>query len=112
MADPPPTTPALPGGGGLLPPAPPAGRAWHDPGLLRRIEARGGPVPRRARRRSWWPAGPPSQRWTAEGTAMVLLGALCLSLVGVATAGLTSGGSPSGAHTTSGVAACAARCPR
>jgi hypothetical protein len=63
---------------------PVAGRAWSSPGLLRRVEARRSPPTRDPRRsRSIWSRlhGRP---WSAEGTVMILVAAVCIGLTALA----------------------------
>jgi hypothetical protein len=83
-------------------------RAWHEPGLLRRIEARRVQLGRPSRRRPWWSPGPPSERWTAEGAAMVLIAAVCISLTAVAASGAAGPGAPAASHSWSTGVGCTA----
>jgi hypothetical protein len=76
------------------------GRAWSSPGLLRRVEAGRGPAAREPRRRrSLW-SRLHGQRWSAEGTVMILVSAVCIGLTALAVSaahggpGLTSPGPP------------------
>jgi hypothetical protein len=57
-------------------------RAWSQPGLLRRVEDhRAEKAPRPAPPPPWWRRiGPPSHRWTAEGSFLLFVAAFAVTL--------------------------------
>jgi hypothetical protein len=68
-----------------------AGRAWSSPGLLRRVEARQRPLsPQRPQRLSLW-SRLHRRRWSAEGTVMILVSAVCILLTAIAVSAAQGG---------------------
>ncbi|HEY0409776.1 MAG TPA: hypothetical protein VGE42_05855 [Candidatus Dormibacteraeota bacterium] len=70
------------------------GRAWSSPGLLRRVEARqrASPSPHRVRRQhlSLW-SRLHRRPWSAEGTMMILVSAMCIPLTAIAVSAVQGG---------------------
>ncbi|HEY2703954.1 MAG TPA: hypothetical protein VGL20_09710 [Candidatus Dormibacteraeota bacterium] len=72
-------------------PDPATGRAWSSPGLLRRVEARReARSPHRPHRPTLW-SRLHRRPWSAEGTVMVLVAAVCLLLTALAVSAAQGG---------------------